>query len=150
MNLEEQITEDLKNAMKAKDESRLSCLRFLKAALKNKQVEKMAKLEDDDVRSVISSLIRRATDSVKEFRDGGRDDLADKEEKEIAILSAYMPKQLSTAEIEGIVSETISELAADGPKDLGRVMKAAMVKLTGRAQGKEVNDIVKRLLLTVS
>ena len=146
MTLEEQINEDLKNSMKAKDESRLSCLRFLKAALKNRQVEKMAKLEDDDVRTVISSLIRRATDSVKEFRDGGREDLAAKEEKEIAILSAYMPKQLSTGEIEGIVAGTISELSAQGPKDLGRVMKAAMVKMAGKAQGKEVNDIVKRLL----
>jgi len=147
MTLEEQINEDLKNSMKAKDEYRLSCLRFLKAALKNKQVEKMGKLEDDDVRSVISSLIRRAADSVKEFREGGREDLAAKEEKEIVILSSYMPEQLSAGEIEGIVAETISELSAQGiKKDLGRTMKAAMVKMAGRAQGKEVNDIVKRLL----
>jgi uncharacterized protein YqeY len=146
MTLEEQINEDLKNSMKAKDESRLSCLRFLKAALKNKQVEKMGKLEDDDVRSVISSLIRRGTDSVREFRAGGREDLAAKEEKEIAILSGYMPKQLNPGEIEGIVAETISDLSAQGPKDLGRVMKAAMIKMAGRAQGKEVNDIAKRLL----
>jgi uncharacterized protein YqeY len=146
MTLEEQINEDLKNSMKAKDESRLSCLRFLKAALKNKQVEKMGKLEDDEVRSVISSLIRRGTDSVREFRAGGREDLAAKEEKEIAILSGYMPEQLSPGEIEGVVAETISELSAQGPKDLGRVMKAAMVKMAGRVQGKEVTDIVKRLL----
>ncbi len=146
MTLEEQINEDLKSSMKAKDESRLSCLRFLKAALKNRQVEKMGKLEDDEVRSVISSLIRRGTDSVKEFRQGGREDLAAKEEKEIAILSGYMPKQLSTGEIEAVISGTISELSAQGPKDLGRVMKAAMVKMAGRAQGKEVNDIAKRLL----
>jgi uncharacterized protein YqeY len=146
MTLEEQINEDLKSSMKAKDESRLSCLRFLKAALKNRQVEKMGKLEDDEVRSVISSLIRRGTDSVKEFRQGGREDLAAKEEKEIAILSGYMPKQLSTGEIEAVIAGTISELSAQGPKDLGRVMKAAMVKMAGRAQGKEVNDIAKRLL----
>ena len=146
MNLEEQINEDLKNSMKAKDESRLSCLRFLKAALKNRQVEKLGKLEDDEVRSVISYLIRRATDSVKGFRAGGREDLATKEEREIAILSGYMPKQLSTGEIEGLLAETISELSAQGSKDLGRVMKAAMVKTAGRAQGKEVNDIAKRLL----
>jgi len=146
MTLEEQINEDLKNSMKSKDESRLSCLRFLKAALKNKQVEKMGRLEEDEVRAVISSLIRRATDSVREFRQGGREELAVKEEKEIEILSGYLPKQLSPEEIEGILRETISELSAQGPKDLGRVMKAAMNRMAGRAQGKEVNDIAKRLL----
>jgi len=146
MTLEEQINEDMKNAMKSKDDSRLSCIRFLKAALKNRQVEKMAKLDDDEIRSVISSLIRRATDSVKEFKQGGRQDLAAKEEKEIEILSRYLPKQLSPEEIEAILSETISELSAQGPRDLGKVMKAAMVKMAGRAQGREVNDIAKRLL----
>jgi len=146
MTLEEQINEDLKNSMKAKDESRLSCLRFLKAALKNRQVEKMGKLEDDEIRSVISSLIRRGMDSVREFRSGGREELAAKEEKEIEILSGYLPKQLSSKEIEGILRETISELSAQGPKDLGRVMKAAMGRMAGRAQGKEVNEIAKRLL----
>lgn len=146
MTLEEQINEDLKTSMKSKNESRLSCLRFLKAALKNKQVEKMGKLEDDEIRSVIFSLIRRATDSVSEFRQGGREELAAKEEKEIEILSGYLPKQLSLEEIEGIIRETISELSAQGPKDIGKVMKAAMNRMTGRAQGKEVNDIAKRLL----
>jgi len=146
MTLEEQINEDLKNSMKSKDETRLSCLRFLKAALKNKQVEKMAKLDDNDVCAVISSLVRRATDSVKEFRQGGREELAAKEEKEIAILSGYLPKQLSLEEIEGVIKETIFELSAQGIKDLGRVMKAAMNRMAGRVQGKEVNEIAKRLL----
>jgi len=146
MTLEEQINEDLKNSMKNKDEARLSCLRFLKAALKNKQVEKMGKLSDDEICAVISSLIRRAKDSVKEFKEGGRQELADKEEKEINILSGYLPKQLSHEEVEHILRETISELSAQGPRDLGRVMKAAMVKLAGKAQGKEVNEIAKKLL----
>lgn len=146
MTLEEQINEDLKNSMKSKDESRLSCLRLLKSALKNKQVEKMGKLEDDEIRSVISSLIRRAADSVREFRQAGREELASKEEKEIAILSGYLPKQLSPEEIEGILTEIINELSAQGPKDLGRLMKAAMSRMAGRAQGKEVNEIAKRLL----
>ncbi|MBN1627284.1 MAG: GatB/YqeY domain-containing protein [Deltaproteobacteria bacterium] len=146
MTLEEQINEDMKNAMKSKDESRLSCIRFLKAAIKNRQVEKRDKLDDDEICSIISSLIRRATDSVKEFRQGGREDLAAKEEKEIEIMSRYLPKQLSTEEIEAILSETVSELSARGPKDLGKVMKAAMVKMAGRAQGREVNEIAKRLL----
>lgn len=146
MTLEEQIHEDLKNAMKSKDESRLSCLRMLKASIKNKQVEKMSKLQDEDVCSIISSLIRKGMDSAKEFRDGGREDLAVKEEKEIEILYRYLPKQLTHEEIEGILRDTISELSAEGPKDLGKVMKAAMGRMADRAQGKEVSDIAKKLL----
>jgi len=146
MALEEQINEDLKRSMKSKDEPRTSCLRFLKSNLKNKQVEKMSKLEDDEICSIISSLIRRSMESVKEFRQGGREDLAAKEEYEIDILYGYLPKQLSPEEIEGIIRGTISELSAEGPKDLGRVMKAAMSRMAGRVQGKEVNEIVKKLL----
>lgn len=146
MTLEEQIHEDLKNAMKSKDEFRLSCLRMLKASIKNKQVEKMSKLQDEDVCSIISSLIRKGMDSAKEFRDGGREDLAVKEEKEIEILYRYLPKQLNHEEIEGILQDTISELSAEGLKDLGKVMKAAMGRMAGRVQGKEVSDIAKKLL----
>jgi uncharacterized protein len=146
MTLEEQINEDLKKSMKSRDEARVSCLRFLKAGLKNKQVEKMGKLTDDEVCSIISSLIRKSTESVREFRQGGREELAAKEEKEIEILYGYLPKQLGAEEIEGILREAITELSAEGMKDLGRVMKAAMPRMTGRVQGKEVNDIAKKLL----
>jgi uncharacterized protein len=146
MTLEEQINEDLKRSMKSKDESRVSCLRFLKSNLKNKQVEKRDTLQDDEIYAVISSLVRRSMESVKEFRQGGREDLAAKEEREIEILQGFLPKQLSLEEVEGIIRETISELSADGPKDLGRVMKAAMGRMAGRAQGKEVTEITKKLL----
>jgi uncharacterized protein len=146
MTLEDQINEDLKNSMKSKDEARLSCLRFLKSNLKNKQVEKMGKLQDEEIHGVISSLIRRSMESIKEFKQGGREDLAAKEEHEIEILYGYLPKQLSPEDVEKIIRETISELSAEGPKDLGRVMKAAMNRLSGKAQGKEVNEIAKRLL----
>lgn len=146
MTLEEQINEDLKRSMKAKDESRVSCLRFLKSNLKNKQVEKRDTLQDDEIYAVISSLVRRSMESVKEFRQGGREDLAAKEEREIEILQGFLPKQLSPEEVEGIIRETISELSADGSKDFGKVMKAAMGRVAGRAQGKEVTEIVKKLL----
>jgi len=146
MTLEDQITEDLKSAMKAKDVARTSCLRFLKSNLKNKQVEKMGKLQDEEVQAVISSLIRRSMESIKEFKAGGREDLAVKEEQEIAILYAYLPKQLSAEDVEKVIRETISQLSAEGPKDLGRVMKAAMERLSGKAQGKEVSELAKRLL----
>jgi uncharacterized protein len=146
MNLEDQINQDLKNSMKSKDEARTSCLRFLKSNLKNKQVEKMGKLQDDEIQAVISSLIRRSMESIKEFKQGDREDLAAKEEHEIEILYGYLPKQLSPEDVEKIIQETISELSAEGTKDLGRVMKAAMSRLSGKAQGKEVNEIAKRLL----
>lgn len=146
MTLEDQINEDLKNSMKSKDEARVSCLRFLKSNLKNKQVEKMGKLQDEEIHAVISSLIRRSMESIKEFKQGGREDLAAKEEREVEILYGYLPKQLSPEDVEKVIKETISDLAAEGPKDLGRVMKASMSRLSGKAQGKEVNDIAKRLL----
>jgi len=146
MALEEKINEDLKSSMKSKDLPRISCLRFLKSHIKNKQVEKMERVNDDEIFSLISSLIRRGQDSVKEFRLGGREDLAAKEEQEINILYGYLPKQLSPDEIEGILKETISELSAEGPKDIGRVMKAAMNRMAGRVQGKEVNEIARKLL----
>jgi|WetSurMetagenome_2_1015567.scaffolds.fasta_scaffold64694_2 uncharacterized protein len=150
MTLEDQINEDIKSAMKSRDEARVSCLRFLKSNLKNKQVEKLAKLEDEEIHAVISSLIRRSMDSIKEFSQGGREDLAAKEKLEMEILYGYLPKQLSPEDVEKIIRETISELSAEGPKDIGRVMKAAMNRLSGQAQGKEVNEIAKRLLTQAS
>ena len=146
MSLKDQITEDLKEAMRAKDRLRVSCLRMLKSGLKNREVEKRGSLSDAEVQSLISSLIRKGQDAVKEFNRVGRPDMAVKEEEEIKILYGYMPEQLQPDEIERILRETISELSAEGLKDLGRVMKAAMVRIAGRAQGKEVNEIAKKLL----
>ena len=146
MSLLDKITEDLKEAMKTRDERRVSCLRMLKSSLKNKQVEKRDKLSDDEIRSVIASLIRKGQEAVIEFQRGGRADLSGKEEEEIRILYRYLPDQLESGEIERILRETISELSAKGLKDLGRVMKAAMARMAGRAQGKEVNEIAKKLL----
>ena len=146
MLLSEKITEDLKEAIKARDELRTSCIRMLKTGIKNRQVEKGGTLKDDEIQSIISSLVRKGREAAKEFRKGGREDLAVKEEREIEILYGYLPEQLSPEEIETILKETISELAADSPKHLGKVMKAAMARIAGKAQGKEVNEIAKRLL----
>ncbi len=146
MSLTEKITEDLKEAMKAKDELRISCIRMLKSSLKMKEVEKGDRLSDEEIQSVISSSIRKGQEAVKEFKRGGRADLAVKEEEEIKILYSYLPEQLTPDKIERIVQEAISELSAEGPKDFGKVMKAAMGRMAGRAQGKEVNEIVKKLL----
>ena len=146
MSLSQKITDDLKQAIKAKDASRMSCLRMLKSALKNKQVEKGDELEDQEIQNVISSLIRKGQEAAKEFRAGDRPDLASKEEEEIKIFYGYLPEQLTPADIEKNLKEVISELSATGPKDLGKVMKAAMTRMAGKAQGKEVNEIARRLL----
>lgn len=146
MSLTQKIIEDLQEAMKAKDGVRISCLRMLKSDLKNKQVERGRELRDEEIQSAISSLIRKGQDASKEFRQGNREDLAAKEEEEIKILYGYLPKQLNPDEIEAVLKDTISEISADSLKDLGKVMKKAMDKLAGKAQGREVSEIAKKLL----
>lgn len=146
MPLSQKITDDLKAAMKSRDELRMSCLRMLKSSIKNRQIEKGSNLEDDEIQSLISSQVRKGQESVKEFRNGGREDLAVKEEKEIEILFSYLPKQLTSDEIEDLLKEIITELPADGIKDMGRVMKVAMARIGGKAQGKKVNEIARKLL----
>ena len=146
MSLTQKINEDLKDAMKAKDKERLSSLRMLKAALKNRQVEKGGDLEEKEVQAVIGSLIKKSQEAVEEFKKGNRDDLAAKEEGEIKILLGYLPEQLSQDQIERDLKEIISELSATSLKDMGKVMKEAMSRMAGKVQGKEVNEIAKKLL----
>jgi hypothetical protein len=144
--LVEKIAHDLTDAIKAKDERRLSCLRVLKAAVTNEQGRRTQPLEEEDVQAVIQSLIRKGQEAAVEFRKGHREDMAAKEEGEVKMLSGYLPQQLAPAEIEKALKEIIAEVSASGPKDLGKVMKAAMGRLSGKVQGKEVNEIAKRLL----
>ena len=146
MSLNDEIVQDLKEAMKAKDALRVSCLRMLKTAVKNKQVEQGRELNDDEVRAVISSLVRKAEEAVKEFTAAGRDDLAQKEDREMKIFFGYLPAQLGVEEIEAILKEIISEMSVTGTREIGKVMKAAMPRMAGRAQGKEVNRIAACLL----
>jgi uncharacterized protein YqeY len=146
VSLAERIAQDLKEAIKAKDEFRVSCLRVLKATITNEQGRRTQPLKDEDVQAVIQSLIRKGQEAAVEFRKGLREDMAAKEEGEVKILSGYLPQQLTPGEIENLLKEIIAELSASGPKDLGKVMKAAMGRLAGRVQGKEVNEIAKRLL----
>jgi len=142
----EKIAQDLKEAIKTKDEARLSCLRVLKAAVTNEQGRRTQPLKDEDVQAVIQSLVRKGQEAAAEFRKGLREDMAAKEEGEVKILTGYLPQQLNPDEIEKVLKEIIAEVAASGPKDLGKVMKAAMGRLAGKVQGKEVNELAKRLL----
>ncbi len=146
MSLADQIVRDLKEAMLAKDEVRISCLRMLKTSIKNKQVEKGRELKDEEIQAVVSSLVRKGKEAAAEFLKGGREDLASKEEEELEIFYKYLPEQLSEQEIESVLRAVISEVNATSPKDMGRVMKAAMSKLAGRAEGKVVSEIARRLL----
>ena len=146
MFLVQKIAEDLKQAIKARDELRTSCLRMLKTAIKNAQVEKMHELNDEETQTVIASMIRKGQEAASEFRKGNREDIALKEEGEIKILYEYLPKQLTPVEIEGILREIMAELSMTSVKDMGKVMKVAMQRMAGRAQGKEVNEIARKLL----
>jgi len=146
MALNEQIALDLKESMKARDKVRTDCLRMLKTAVKNAEIEKSRALDDGEIRSIIASLIKKGKEAAMDFRKGHREDLAAHEEAGVRIYYEYLPAQLRSEEIEEILKQVISECGAQGPKDIGRVMKIAMAQMAGRVQGKEVNEIAKKLL----
>jgi len=146
MSLNDKLLDDLKQAMKTRNAARLSCLRMLKTALKNRQVEKGEPLDDREFQAVVSSLVRKGKESVEEFTKAGRLDLAEKESAELEVLHEYLPQQLTPEQIQEAVRETIAELGASGPGDFGKVMKTAMARLAGRAQGKDVSAAAKKLL----
>ena len=147
MSLMDRIGQDITAAMRARDQGRLSALRMAKAALMNREVEKGRPLDDTEAQQVIASLIKQRRDSIEQFRKGGREDLAARESAEIQTLEAYLPPPLDPAELERAVEAAIAETGAASAKDMGRVMKAAMAKLTGRAvDGKAVNELVRRRL----
>ena len=146
MSLNDRLTDDLKAAMRAKDAGCVSCLRMLKAAIKNEQVERGRELSDEEIQGVISSLVRKGKEAIKEFREGGREDLAGKEEQELKIFYGYLPEQMTSEEVETGLKDIIGELSASSMKDLGKVMKTAMSRFAGRAQGKEINEIARKLL----
>ena len=143
----DKITEDLTAAMRAKDQLRLDTLRMAKAALMNREIEKKRALDDAESQQVVVSMIKQRRDSVEQFRNGGRPELADKEAAEIAILETYLPPPMDAAELEGIVRGVVTETGASSPKDMGRVMKGVMAQLAGRsADGKLVSELVKKAL----
>ena len=147
MTIAEQVEKDLVAAMKAREELRLSVLRMAKTSLKNKQVELGKPLSDDQAIAVLRTLLKQRRDSVEQFRKGGREDLASKEEAEITVLQVYLPAEASDEEISTAVAEAIEETGAAGPQDLGKAMKAAMQKLAGKnADGKRVNQMVRAKL----
>jgi uncharacterized protein len=147
MPLNDQVSADIAAAMKARDASRLSALRMLKAAVMNKSVEKGRDLDDAEVLQVVASLVKQRRDSIEQFAKAGRTDLVEKETGEIAVLQTYLPPSATPEEINAAVAEAITETGATSAKDLGKVMKAVMPKLAGKnADGKAVNEAVRRTL----
>ena len=147
MTLLEQISRDITEAMKAKDQLRLSALRMVKAAFMNGEVSKGRALDEAEAQQILASLIKQRRDSIDQFGKAGRQDLVDKEAAEIGVLEKYAPPAASAAELEQAVAAAVAETGATSAKDMGRVMKAVMSALAGRSvDGKVVNELVKKKL----
>jgi len=146
MSLKDCITEDMKLAMRAKDAARLLTIRGLLAALKQKEVDERVVLDDAAVIAILDKLVKQRKDSITQFAAGGRADLVEKEEFELAVLQAYLPQRLSAEEIASRVAELVNELGAKGPGDMGKVMAAAKQRLSGMAEMAQVSAAVKQAL----
>jgi uncharacterized protein YqeY len=146
MSLEERLLEEMKEAMKSNDKARLSTIRMIRSAVKNKEIEVRNRLDDDAVAKVIQGMVRRGEESVAQFQAGGRADLVDKEKKEIEILKSFLPQAMTQEEIQKVIDQSIEETQASSMKDLGKVMKVIMPKLGGKVDGKLVNQLVKERL----
>lgn len=143
----DRINQDLTTAMKAREELKLSTLRMIKAALKNREIEKMAPLDDAESIKALQSMVKQRRDSAQQYRDAGRNELAEKEEGEISIIESYLPAALDEAAIDRIVTEVIAQTGATGPKDMGKAMKAVMAALSGQTvDGAVINKIVREKL----
>jgi uncharacterized protein YqeY len=153
MTIEEQLKADMKDAMRARQSERLTCIRMLRSKLQEKAVElrsskgnKDAGLSDEHAIQVIGTYAKQRRDSIEAYRKGGRDDLADHEQAELGIVTAYLPQQLSDDELLEIVTQAVADTGASSPKDMGAVMKAVMPKVKGRADGKRISKAAGALL----
>ena len=146
MTLKEQITEDMKSAMRAKEAERLGTIRLLLAAIKQREVDERITVDDAGIIAIIEKLIKQRKDSIEQFQKAGRTDLVDQESKELAILQAYMPAQLSAAEVQSTIQKVIVDLGASGPQDMGKVIGALKAQLAGKADMGMVSGLVKAAL----
>ena len=146
MSVEEQFAADLKDAMRARDERRRSVLRMTLASLRNAEIAAGHGLDDAEAMGVLAKEAKRRRESIEEFRKAGRDDLVEKETAELALLSPYLPQQLSREEIQAAARQIVQETGASGLKDIGKVMPVLMQQFQGRADGREVSEVVRELL----
>ena len=146
MSLREKITEDMKTAMKARETEKLGAIRLLQSALKQKEVDERVVLTDDMVLAIIEKMVKQRKDSIEQYRAGNRPDLVAKEQFEVSVLSAYMPTQLSEAEVAAIIDAVIAEAGATSGKDMGRVMNLLRPKVAGRADMGKLSGLIKARL----
>jgi uncharacterized protein YqeY len=147
MGLPDRLTEDLKQAMKAKDQLRMDVIRMIKAALLNKELELKKQLDDADMSRVMTTLVKQRREAVEQYQKAHRQDLADKELREITIIEAYLPKALSSQELAAVVEAVLQETGAKSPKEMGIVMKAVMARLAGQSvDGKQLSELVRSRL----
>jgi len=146
MTLKEQLSDAMKQAMKAHDTLRLSVVRMIRSTIQNREIDQKRELDDQGVIEVISTLVKQRRESIRLYQEGNRPDLVEKEEAELALMIGFLPKQLDAAEITELVANVIRETGVVGIKDLGRIMKAVTPLTAGRADGKMVSDIVRQQL----
>ena len=146
MSLKDQITEDMKTAMRAKEADRLSTIRMLLAAIKQKEVDERVTLDDVAIVAIVDKLIKQRKDSIAAFEGAGRQDLADKEKAEMTVLQAYLPARMSEAEVTAAVQAIVAEVGAKGPGDMGKVMGVVKTRLAGKADMGQVSSAVKAAL----
>jgi len=146
MPLREQLNEDIKTAMKAREQERLAALRLMLSAVKQREIDERVRLDDSGVIGVVEKMIKQRKDSISQYEKAQRQDLADKEKYEISVIEAYLPRQLSAAELEAVIAEAIAATGAKGAADMGKVMGVVKPKLAGRADMGKVSGIVKARL----
>ena len=146
MSIIETISDDLNKALKVRNKPKLSILRMVKAAIRNREIEKQSPLDDNEVKVILKTFVKRGKDSIDQFTKAGRTELVEKEKLELAVIQKYLPRQLSDEETRAMISDTVKELGAVGPKDMGAVMKAVMGKAQGLVDGKLANKLLKEIL----
>jgi uncharacterized protein YqeY len=146
MGFKERVDQETVQAAKAKDKIRLSALRMLKSGLHNREIDLKRELNETEFLQLLSSMVKQRKDSIEQFEKGGRTDLVEKESAELRVIEEFLPAQLSEADIDNLIQETIRETGASSARDMGKVMKVLMPKLTGKADGKAVGEKVKALL----
>lgn len=142
MNLLERLDGDMVKAAKARESERLGVIRFVRSRIKNRQIELQRDLKDEDVIEVLVRIAKQHKESIEQFESGGRDDLVERERRQLAVIEEYLPAQMNEEELSGILDEVIEETGAAGPRDMGAVMKAIMPRVKGRADGKKVKGMV--------
>ena len=146
MALRERLTEEMKEAMKARDDLKLSTIRMIRSNVKNREIDQKKELNEQEIVEIVATLVKQRRESIRMFGEAGRQDLVDKEEKELNLLLDFLPQQLGREEVAALVDRVVAECGAQGGKDMGRVMKALMPHVAGRADGRMVSDIVKEKL----